>query len=487
MASNQAPDADAGDRYRSTAPFDATRGYPRNACIHQVFRAIAEHAPDAVALDDGRRTMTYSEVELATNSFARHLASLGLKQGGIAGFLTTRSIETVLGYLAALKCDACYMPLDPDYPDRALALPVAEAAPDVLLAQPSCFDVQRAVAGRTVLDLDQEIARARCRPDGPPEQAGRSHRTAHDPAYIMYTSGSTGRPKGVVVPHRGVVRLVRGQDVFELGRGDCTLFTTALTFDVSARDIWGALLTGGRLAIPSGPRLGIDEMADAIERFGVTTINTTAALFHLLVDHRLAALGRLHNLVVGGDVLSPAKALQAVRAHPRLRLFNAYGPTENATISTWYEVPADGWGEGPVPIGKAISHSTAYILDEHRQPVPPGESGVLWTGGDGVALGYVGRPDLTNERFQPDPFASDASALMYDTGDLARLRDDGNIEFLGRRDRQIKIAGKRIELDEIESAVRRCPGVADAAVVVQLLGGDDKRIVAFDPKHHRYP
>jgi amino acid adenylation domain-containing protein len=456
-------------------PSGFSSSYDRDATIHRVFATVAEAQPDAPAICDEFGVISYAALDTLTNRIARRMIERGVRPGTVVGFLTIRSRDAVIGWLAALKCGAAYMPLDPTYPVAALDYMVRDAAPALVLAQRDHFDTNRALAGRSVLILEEEWSAAHTYDGAPLPDRG----TALDPAYVMYTSGSTGKPKGVLVPHRGVVRLVRQQTLANLTPNDCILFTAALTFDVAARDVWGALLNGGRLAIVSGTQLSLDQIAEAIAQHGVTAIHTTAALFHLFVDHRLEALRPLKTLVVGGDVMSPAKAMTAVEALPNLCLINAYGPTENSTISTWYQVSREGWGDGPVPIGKPIAHSTAYILDDDLQPVPIGVPGMLWTGGDGVALGYLNRSELTNERFRPDPFDSDPNARMYNSGDLAQWRTDSNIEFIGRKDRQVKISGKRIELDEVEHEIRSDLAVMDAAVALQSRDGDDKRIVAF--------
>jgi len=281
----------------------------------------------------------------------------------------------------------------------------------------------------------------------------------------MYTSGSTGRPKGVVVPHQAVVRLVIDNDFATLGADEVILQLAPLSFDASTFEIWGALLNGGKLAIVSNAYPSLDDIAAEIARYGVTTMWLTAGLFHLMVDNNPNGLKPLRQLLAGGDVLSPPHVLKALRALPDCRLINGYGPTENTTFSCCYSVPRDYDGTSPLPIGRPIRETEALILDESLQPVPPDTDGELYVGGMGVALGYLNRPELTAERFIAHPLDSNSGARVYKTGDRVRMRSDGNIEFLGRVDRQVKINGKRVELDEIEARLRATGLVQDAAVV----------------------
>jgi acyl-coenzyme A synthetase/AMP-(fatty) acid ligase len=294
----------------------------------------------------------------------------------------------------------------------------------------------------------------------------------------MYTSGSTGRPKGVLVPHRAVLRLVLGNDYALLGPEQVMLQLAPLSFDACNFEIWGALLNGGRLALLSNPYPSLAEIGAAIAREGVSTLWLTAGLFHLMVDNNLEGLRPLRQLIAGGDVLSPPHVMRALQGLPACRLVNGYGPTENTTFSCCYTIPHDYTGETPLPIGRAIRGTEACVLDERQQPLEAGSEGELYVGGEGLALGYFNRPELTARSFVPHP--QRPGERLYRTGDRVRLRTDGNLEFLGRIDRQVKINGKRVELDEIEACLRATGLVQDAAVVAHsAAGGGRRRIVAF--------
>ncbi len=293
----------------------------------------------------------------------------------------------------------------------------------------------------------------------------------------MYTSGSTGRPKGVVVPHRAVLRLVLGNDFAALGADQVILQLAPLSFDASTFEVWGALLNGARLAVVADPYPSCEDIGAAIARHRASTLWLTAGLFHLMVDHNLEGLAPLQQLLAGGDVLSPAHVVRALRALPGCRLVNGYGPTENTTFSCCYTIPRDYAGDAPVPIGRPIRQTEARVLDEALRPVAAGEPGELCLAGAGLALGYWNRPELTAQAFVTQP---GSGTRLYRTGDRVRVRTDGNLEFLGRVDRQVKVNGKRVELDEVEARLRATGLVQDAAVVcAPASAGAQRHIAAF--------
>jgi amino acid adenylation domain-containing protein len=283
-----------------------------------------------------------------------------------------------------------------------------------------------------------------------------------DIAYVMHTSGSTGQPKAVAVPHRAVVRLVTGQSYARFASDEVFLQAAPLAFDASTFEIWGALLHGARCVIVEGEHASLQQIAETIRDHGVTTAWFTAGLFNLMVDHQLDALTGLRHLLAGGDVLSPTHVARALNALPDCQLVNGYGPTENTTFTCCYRIPRNGWDGGPVPIGIPIRGTYVRLLDDTLHEVSEGEAGMLYAGGLGLASGYLADAAQSKTRFIADPMQ--AGAVLYETGDLARRRPDGNLDFIGRRDRQVKIDGKRVEPGEIEEILRQCPGVADAVV-----------------------
>lgn len=449
----------AAERQRLLVEWNATgHDYPRDSRIHELFEKEARLRPDAIALELGAERMTYDELNRRSDYVARNLRGLGVQPGDLVGVSSERSFAMVAGLLGILKAGSAYWALEENLPQERLRFLIDDARPALILTG---RDAGVQLAGFAVTAAVQDLWASA--PE-PVIAAVRPSRPA-DPAYVSYTSGSTGRPKGVVVPHRGVVRLVKGADYVSLTPDETLLHLSPLTFDASTFELWGALLNGGRVVLlpPGLPVLA--EIGAAIRRHGVTTLWLTAGLFHLMVDERLEDLKPLRQLLAGGDVLCPTRVAKARRALPGCRLINGYGPTENTTFTCCHTVAAGQESRPSVPIGRPIANTRVYILDGHLQPVPVGVAGELYAGGDGVARGYLNQPQLTAESFIPDPFSTAAGARLYRTGDRVRWRSDGVIEFLGRMDTQVKIRGFRVELGEIEAALRACRGVREAVVI----------------------
>ena len=388
------------------------------------------------------------------------------------GICLERSPETVVSLLAVLKAGGAYVPLDPRYPAERLAFMLGDAGVQALVTTSALAARLPEHGGETVLlDVEaEEIAR----------ESGDALSVAVDPenaAYVIYTSGSTGTPKGVAVTHRNVVRLVRGAQYARFAADETFLQLAPVAFDASTFEIWGALLNGACLAVAPPHTLSVEELGTVIERHGVTTLWLTAGLFHQVVDAALPALAGMRQLLAGGDVLSPEHVRRVREAYPALRLVNGYGPTENTTFTCCHIV--SGEVGASVPIGRPIANTRAYVLDAELHPAPVGVPGELYAAGDGVARGYLGRPELTAERFVPDPFSRTPGARMYRTGDRVRWRADGSIEFLGRIDQQVKVRGFRIEPGEIEAALLRLPGVREAVVMAREDVPGDRRLVAY--------
>ena len=464
--------------------------YERTATIHQVFSAQAARTPLAIAVVSDAGFLTYAELELRSNRLAGYLGALGVGPGAAVGVAFDRSLHLPVALLGILKAGAAYVQLDLGYPYERLAFMCADAAVSVVLTAGSPADCLRRGGLRTIDLLDDAAAieavgdavaiKAVCdsaaiemvgdagdalASETAVDRAPVRDEGADSLAYITYTSGSTGRPKGVAIEHRGVVRLVRGADYFAVAPGDAFLQFAPLAFDASTFDIWAPLLNGARLAVPRPGLLSMDELAASIDRFGVTTLFLTTSIFERLVDTPSARPRSLRRLFTGGEVASVAHMRRFRAAFPDCSLVAVYGPTENTTFSTWCEIDALEPNES-VPIGRPIANSSAYVLDESLRPVPVGTVGELCVGGDGVARGYLNASEASAERFVPDPFAGETGARLYRTGDRARYRADGLLEFLGRSDDQVKVRGFRIELGEVETALRTHPGVATAAVVL---------------------
>ncbi|MEV6121148.1 amino acid adenylation domain-containing protein [Streptomyces sp. NPDC052077] len=443
------------------------REYPREATAHELFAETARRRPTAVALSpEGGDDLTYGQLLDRVDRVASALSARGVRPRDRVAVALERSVEGYVAILGVLRAGAVYVPLDLNSPTRLTESVVRDAGCRVTIV--SRGD-QRGPSGGVTQRVD--IAGAMREPlrDVHPGVG------AEDPAYVLYTSGSTGAPKGVVVPHRGIVRLVRGQPVIGFAPEDTVCSTVNLTFDLSVFDLFGALLNGARLVVPTqATLLSAVALEGLLVRERISVMWLGAALFHQLARLRPQMFGTLRCLVVGGDVVSPA-AVRGVLEHGAPgRLVDGYGPTENAVLSTAHVidgVPPEG---EPVPIGRPLSNCTAYVVREDGSLADVSEEGELWVGGDGVAIGYLGQPGLTAERFVPDPFGARRGARLYRTGDMARWRTDGVIEFLGRRDRQTKIGGFRVDLRGIETVLAAHPQVREAAVAVVEEGGAER-------------
>ena len=385
-----------------------------------------------------------------------------------------RSLDLLVALVAVLKAGGAYLPLDPAYPRRRLAFMLEDAGAEVVLTQEGVLDRLPQTEARIVC-LDRDRAHWA-------EQNAQPLRLPTHPdqlAYVIYTSGSTGRPKGVSVPHRAIVRLVRQTDYVSFSPNEVFLQMAPIAFDASTFEIWGPLLNGARIATYPPETPSLDGLAGFIEGHEVTTLWLTAALFHQMVDHRPEALGRLRQLVAGGDVLDPARVRTALDQLEGGSLFNGYGPTENTTFTCCHAMSRANDVGSTVSIGRPIRNTRVYVLDSQMSPVPIGVPGELYIAGGGLARGYLGRPGLTADRFVPDPFTATPGGRLYRTGDLVRYLADGRLDFLGREDFQVKVRGFRIELGEIEAALKASSAVRDSVVLARDDMGEDKRIVAY--------
>ncbi len=446
-----------------------TPDYPSTS-IPAVFTALAQTQPEAVAVRCGDQTLSYGEVERRANQLAHLLQAHGIGPDQPVGVCSPRSPELIISLLGIMKAGGAYLALDPTAPPARLAavLQAAECSL-VIVDEESQQHLPAEVEGWVPADLRAPLAEAPT--TSPPGAVGPDHL-----AYISFTSGSTGTPKGVAVPHRAVLRLVHGEVFATFGPDEVFLLMAPLAFDASTLEIWAPLLRGGQLVImpPGNPTL--EEIGRVVRTEQITTLWLTAGLFHLMIEERPEDLRGLRQLIAGGDVLSVPQVAKALAALPSTRLVNGYGPTENTTFTCCHQITRVDLTRPSIPIGRPIGHTTVRVLDRHQRPTPIGVPGELYTGGDGLARGYVGQPELTATAFIADPHQP--GKRLYRTGDRVRWLADGSLEFLGRRDRQVKLRGHRVEPGEVEHALAAEPEVTAAAVQV-FDGPTGKRLVAY--------
>ncbi len=446
---------------------DTAAEYPAEACGHAPVEAQARQRPDALAVVFEDQHLTYLALDRRANQLARHLRRLGVGPEARVGVCLARSLEMVVGILGALKAGGAYLPLDPAYPQERLAFMLADAQAAVLLTQ------ERLRAG-----LPEHAAREICLDSDWPllarEAAGRpaSGVTADNLAYVIYTSGSTGQPKGVMLRHRGLSNLTQAQQrAFELGPASRVLQFSSPSFDASVWETFMALRNGAALCLARQETLASSvDLARLLRGQAITAVTLTPSVLLTLPEGEWPAL---QTVISAGESCAPS--LVACWT-PGRRFFNAYGPTETTVCASLYLCQAQE--SANPPIGYPLPNFQLYVLNERLHPVPVGVPGELHVGGVGLARGYLGRPGLTGERFIPDFFGAEPGARLYKTGDLARYRADGTVEFLGRIDQQVKVRGFRIELGEIEAVLSQHPAVGSAAVVARR-DDADQRLVAY--------
>lgn len=458
----------ADERRHLLEEWNATAAPYPSGCVHDLVAAQAVRTPQRVAVCAGDEELTYGELERRSNQLAHHLRTLGVAPGTLVGVLLERTPLMLTALLGVLKAGGAYVPLDPAFPAERLAMMLEDSRAPVLLTQAQLVDTLEPGAARLVL-LDTDWPQLAALPaEGPPPLTG-----PEDLAYVIFTSGSTGRPKGVQIPHRAVVNFLHSMAREPgLAPDDLLLAVTTLSFDIAVLELFLPLTVGARVALASrGDAANGEALAALLAETGATVMQATPVTWRLLLaeDWRLPAGFKA---LCGGEALPLPLAGELLARG--VELWNLYGPTETTVWSTLQRLTSV---DGPVLVGRPIANTQLYILNPSLQPVPVGVMGELYIGGDGLARGYLERPELTAERFITSPF--EAGARLYNTGDLARYRVDGAVEVLGRTDHQVKVRGYRIELGEVEAVLGRHPEVAEVVVVARDDGRGSQRLVAY--------
>ncbi|MEG4595033.1 amino acid adenylation domain-containing protein [Microcoleus sp. F8_C2] len=482
QAISELPILTPGERQQLLVEWNNTaKDYPQEKCIHQLFEEQVERTPDAVAVVFEEKQLTYRELNVKANQLANYLRSLGVGPEVLVGICVERSLEMIIGLLGTLKAGGAYVPLDPNYPSERLAFMLEDSSVPVLLTQEKLLEkLPQHSACVVCLDSDWEkiAVHSKENPSIPVKPKNL--------AYVIYTSGSTGKPKGVLIQHESLINYTTVASAeYEIEKCDRLLQFSSISFDVSAEEIYTSLTSGATLVLRTNSMLdSIEGFLQKCKNWKITVMALPTAYWHeltaFLSQETLALPLSLRLIIIGGEKALPERLktwLECVEQP--VRLVNNYGPTEATIGATIYDLSVGDTKLKELPIGRPLGNVQTYILDGNRQPVPIGIPGELHIGGAGLARGYLNRPELTTERFIRNPFSESATERLYKTGDLARYLNDGNIEYLGRIDDQVKVRGFRIELGEIEAALSQHPNLLQVAVTLREDIPGQKNLVAY--------
>ncbi|MFI5177454.1 MAG: amino acid adenylation domain-containing protein, partial [Vicinamibacterales bacterium] len=448
---------------------------PAAQCIGLLFDAQAAARPEAEAVRCGAEALSYSQLHQRSNQWAHLLRRHGVGPETVVGVCLDGGIELITVLLGIVKAGGAYMALDPTYPSPRLEWMVRETETPIVVTDSQLRARVFALRDMRVLEADIVASDLAREPKtSPAVNIGGDHL-----AYVSYTSGSTGQPKGVGVPHRAVVRLMFGVDYATFGPAETWLQLAPVGFDASTLEIWGALLHGGRLVVTADRVPTPQNLGALLQAERVTAMWLTASLYNAVIDAAPEAIAGIRQLIIGGEALSVAHVQRGIGSLPATQIVNGYGPTEGTTFTCCFPIPRDYSAGRSIPIGRPIGRTRVYILDQTGAPVPVGVPGELYIGGDGLGRGYLRQPARTAERFVPDAVSGIAGARLYRTGDVVRWTPDGVIEFVGRRDAQVKVRGFRVEPGEIETVLGAHPSVRSAAVVAREDTPGVKRLVAY--------
>jgi amino acid adenylation domain-containing protein len=454
---------------------DTATEYPRQESVQQLFEEQSARTPEAIAAVFGEEQLSYRELNSRANQVAHYLRGRGVRRDAPIGICMERGSEMIIGFLGILKAGAAYVPLDPQNPLDRIAFMIEDAKLEFLLTQEPLRE-RLPLEREQLMCLDTQWAEIAQQSTENPNISV----SADNLAYIMYTSGSTGIPKGICITHRAIARLVCHSNYVQLTDADIVAQASNASFDAATFEIWGALLHGARLVgVNREVLLSPTALAAQLRRDRVSTLFLTTALFNQMARQQPDGFSSLKHLLFGGEMVDVECVRQVLESGGPARLLHVYGPTETTTFASWWEVAGVSLEADNLPIGRPLSNTELYVLDEQAQPVPVGAVGELYIGGDGLARGYWRRPELTAEKFIPHQFAREAGARLYRTGDLVRLLDGGAVEFAGRVDHQVKVRGFRIELGEIEAMFNHHPAIREAVVMVREDEEREKHLVAY--------
>ncbi|MDF5721899.1 MAG: amino acid adenylation domain-containing protein, partial [Rhizonema sp. PD37] len=475
---NQIPLLRANEQHQLLVEWNETQTeYPLDKCTHQLFEEQVERTPNAIAVVFERQQITYRELNNKANQLAHHLQKLGVKPEVLVGICVKRSLEMVVGLLGILKAGGAYVPIDAEYPQERLAFMLENSQVPLLLTQQNLLESLATEKVKVIcLDSDWEIF-TQSSVENPVQSA-----TPENLAYVIYTSGSTGEPKGTLISHKGLVNyLIWCIQNYKIDQGSGTLVHSSLGFDLTITSLFSPLLVGSQAELLSENQ-DIESLAETLKkRNNLSLVKITPAHLELLSQQLYSqeVAGRTNAFIIGGENLTTKHIAFWQKFAPDTILINEYGPTETVVGCCIYQVPKKHNDSGSIPIGHAIANTQLYVLDQDLQPVPTGVAGELYIGGAGVARGYLNRPELTAQKFIPNPFSHEQGTRLYKTGDLVRYLSNGEIEYLGRIDYQVKLRGFRIELGEIEEVLEQHSAVRQCVVIVREDVPGNQRLVAY--------
>jgi len=451
---------------------DTEVDYPKDKCIHQLFEEQVEKTPAniAVVFEDNR--LTYRELNKRANQLARYLQSGGVKPDSLVGICVDRSLEMIIGVLGILKAGGAYVPIDPTYPKDRVSYMLEDAECEIVLTQEH-LELPKTNSG--IIYLDAGWGKI----ENEPDEDVKSEVKSDNLAYVIYTSGTTGKPKGTEITHRNVNRLVSNAEFNFLRQRNKVLQYAPISFDASIFEIWGTICNGSSLIVCPEGNLSLEELDQIINNSKITVLWLTSGLFSAIVENNIKLLRNIKYLLAGGDVLNINHIEKILKEFQNISMINGYGPTEGTTFTTLYFMNKNTIINGSIPIGKPIDNTKTYVLDKEQKLLAVGVPGELYISGDGLAIGYLKRPELTAEKFIKNPYSDDPNSRLYKTGDLVKYLPDGNIEFIGRIDNQVKIRGFRIELGEVEVVLNKIETIKDCVVVAKEDANGNKRLLAY--------